>query len=114
MRRNILFIFILACCSLTSCQQRPKNILSPKEMTEIITELQLHDAACQLKHINAAYNPAAYTHFYNQLFEKNGIEPAQLDSSLKWYAVHDIASLRKIYKKAEQNIREMQENDTEE
>ncbi len=110
MRRNILFIFTLACCALTSCQKRPENILPPKVMTEIITDLQLHDAACQLKHVTPTYNPEVYTHYYNQITEKYGIEPAQLDSSLKWYTINDIVGLRKIYKNVERNIKEMQKD----
>ena len=95
-------------CSLISCDKRPQDVLSPKQMTEIITDLQLNDAACQLKNINASYSPAAYAHYYNQIFEKYDIAPAAFDSSLKWYTMHDVVRLRKIYSDVEKNIKEMQ------
>ncbi len=107
--RKIVFAVLLCGVIFSSCHQRPDRILSEDTMTDIITDLQLNDAACQAKGISAVYDSRTYLHYYNQLFDKYNVEPEVFDSSLQWYTVNDIEGLRKIYKRVDKNIEKMRE-----
>jgi len=70
---------------LSSCDGRPKGVLSLNDMTDVLTEMHKTDASLNERGL-------AYGHYtdkapyYKFIFKKYGISKAQFDSSLVWYS----------------------------
>ena len=75
---------VIVCVLLAIVGCRPRNILSNREMRDVLYDLHRADGAIQV----AGYN---YSHdqevagYYNAILEKHGITQAQFDSSLVWF-----------------------------
>lgn len=85
--QNKQFIYGCVICSLlllSSCDGRPKGVLSKSEMTDVVTEMHKLDGALSEKGL--LYNHDAEKQlYYNSVFKKYGITQAEFDSSLVWY-----------------------------
>ena len=70
---------------LSSCDGRPKGVLSLNDMTDVLTEMHKTDASLNERGL-------AYGHYtdkapyYKFIFKKYGISKAEFDSSLVWYS----------------------------
>jgi hypothetical protein len=92
-----------AACILFACQEKkPANLLSPEQMTEIITDLQLADVAYKMDMLPAAYKnkPEKY---YMEILATHKTDTANYSQSLHYYAENP-KLLQKIYTGVEQNI----------
>ena len=75
---------VIVCVLLAIVGCRPRNVLSNREMRDVLYDLHRADGAIQV----AGYN---YSHdqevagYYNAILEKHGITQAQFDSSLVWF-----------------------------
>ena len=75
---------VIVCVLLAIVGCRPRNILSNREMRDVLYDLHRADGAIQV----AGYN---YSHdqevagYYNAILEKHGITQAHFDSSLVWF-----------------------------
>ena len=80
MRKSLIILCVLL--AVVGC--RPRDILSNREMREVLYDLHRADGAIQV----AGYN---YSHdkevagYYKNVLDDHGITQAQFDSSLVWY-----------------------------
>lgn len=87
MTRYLKIFMLLLTVSLVIVGCRPRGILSPSKMQEVLYDLHCADGAIQV----AGYN---YMHdqevawYYKNILDKHGITQAQFDSSLVWYTDH--------------------------
>ncbi len=82
---------------LSSCTWRPNNILSQKEMTEVLYDLHKTDGVVMVK--GYTYNhDEEQKKLYEATLLKHGITQAQFDSSLVWYTDNP-KRFNKIYPK---------------
>ena len=79
------FILLVTCTLLFSaCDNRPKRVLSQRQMTSVLTEMHKTDACMAERGLTYGRysNKAPY---YKFILKKYGITQAQFDSSLVWY-----------------------------
>lgn len=67
-----------------SCTIRPKEVLSRREMTEVLYDLHRMEGCLQAAGYNYG-NDAEVALYYQAVLDKHGITQAQFDSSLVWY-----------------------------
>ena len=69
----------------SSCQNRPKEVLNRKEMEQLLFDVYLAEAAMENDYqlFNSPEKKEAYI---NRLFALHGVTPAEWDSSLSWYS----------------------------
>lgn len=78
--------FLLAWLLLvSSCQNRPKEVLNRKEMELLLYDVYLAEATMENEYqlFNSPEKKEAYI---NRLFALHGVTPAEWDSSLSWYS----------------------------
>jgi hypothetical protein len=98
--RNLFFAGFLL---LFSCNSKPNvQVLSQQEMVDIITDIQLADAAYKLDMLPATYKnqPQKY---YLEILASHQTDSAMYNRSLHFYAENPLL-LKKIYKTVEKNI----------
>ena len=83
---NCLFFIFYGCNS--SEENLPEGILSQAEMVEIITNIQLIDAAQKEVGISGILMGKMQDTSYTLIFNKFNTDYVQFDSSLKVYAAH--------------------------
>lgn len=89
---------------LVSC--RPKEVLSPSEMEDVLFDIHYAEAVLQLAGYNYGHD-AATAKYYYEVLNAHGITQARFDSSLVWYTDHPTV-YNKIYPKVLERIdREM-------
>ncbi len=72
--------------SVVSCTNRPKEVLSPSKMEDVIFDLYLVDGAFEQKNIVDAGVDTSLVKMYQGILDKHEISQANFDSSLVWYA----------------------------
>jgi len=77
------FFLLFLLFVLPACDDRPKNVLSKKEMVEVLTEYHLLHGTLQVS--NKYYTPESNLYF-QYLLQKHGVTQAEFDSSMVWYA----------------------------
>lgn len=93
------FVFLVSCLTKT-----PSNVLSTDKMTEIITELQLADAAYKLEMLPSTYkgHPEKY---YLEILATHQTDSTIYNRSMHYYAENPNL-LKKIYIAVEKNIKQ--------
>ncbi len=89
-----ILVVLLTLCTLAACSGngRPKGVLSPKMMEDVMHDYHLAQAMDKMaEHIDSASVGTVAT-----VLKKYGITQADVDSSLSYYA-HHIDDLKKIY-----------------
>lgn len=112
MNRYIKFIFtyglICLIIVLTACSDRPKGVLSPAKMTEVLTEMHKLDGCFDAKGINYTRYDLK-SDYYNALLEKYGITQVQFDSSVVWYTENP-KEYEDIYIDVIKNLKKLQDD----
>ncbi len=69
----------------SSCQNRPKEVLNRKQMERLLYDVYLAEATMEndYQQFNTPEKKEAYI---NRLFAAHGVTPARWDSSLSWYS----------------------------
>jgi len=96
-------LFIIAGILLFSCTPKQKtDVLPIDKMTDIITDVQLADAAYKLELLPEVYksNPEKY---YLEILSSHGTDTTMYNKSMQFYAENPLL-LKKIYQKVEKNI----------
>jgi len=107
-----LFLSVFLMLILSSCSQRaqkPKPFLSEKKMVELLTDIQLTEAALQrlqfseysLDRIKMHTNAA-----YSELFEKYGINKESFEANL-YYRTYHSRDLERIFNKVNDNLQRL-------
>jgi hypothetical protein len=106
--RNKIFSFflLLTLFLLPACDNRPKNVLSKKEMVEVLTEYHLLHGTLQVS--NKYYTPESNLYFQN-LLQKHGITQAEFDSSMVWYAKNP-KKFERIYAEVQLRLNNLRED----
>jgi hypothetical protein len=80
-----LLIFLAGLLMISSCQNRPKEVLSRKEMEQLLYDVYLAEATMENEYqlFNTPEKKEAYI---NRLFASHGVTQAEWDSSLAWYS----------------------------
>ena len=70
---------------ITSCQNRPKEVLSRKKMEQIMYEVYVAEAIMENEYrsFDTSEKKEAYI---NKVFKMNGVTQSQWDASLSWYS----------------------------
>jgi len=102
LRRYIFtgIILLVACTP----QKIPADILPPSKMTEIITDLQLADAAYKLQMLPAAYKDQPQKYFM-EILATHQTDSVTYNKSMLYYAENP-KLLQMIYKGVEKNVTE--------
>ncbi len=96
-------IAILAVFFILSCQQQKKaDILSIEKMADIITDIQLLDAAYKLDLLPDDYKSQPQK-YYLEILEYHQTDSMIYNKSMQFYAENPML-LKKIYQKVENNI----------
>lgn len=109
--KKIIHIFVFAnivliCCMMASCSNRPKGVLSPGKMEDILVDYHLLKTMVNNLPPQERYKAILYENaFYNQ----HHITKAQLDSSLVWYTSHT-NDFAKVYDKVTKRLKKEQDN----
>jgi len=106
--RNKIFSFflLLTLFLLPACDNRPKNVLSKKEMVEVLTEYHLLHGTLQVS--NKYYTPESNLYFQS-LLQKHGITQAEFDSSMVWYAKNP-KKFERIYAEVQLRLNNLRED----
>jgi len=100
------FFLLLSLFLLPACDNRPKNVLSKKEMVNMLTEYHLLHGTLQTT--NQYYTPEG-TLYFESLLKKHGITKAEFDSSMVWYAKNP-KKFERIYAEVLQNLTHLRED----
>ena len=84
----LIFSLIVAVVALTAgCRLRPREVLSQKQMTEVLCDLHRTDGILQIAGMNYGYDDEVAC-YYAGVLAKHGVTQAQFDSSLVWYTAN--------------------------
>lgn len=72
----------MLCVAMMGC--RPHNVLSNREMRDLLYDLHRVDGAMQVAGYNYGHNEELAS-YYQSVLNKHGVTQAQFDSSLVWY-----------------------------
>ena len=92
----IMSVFLLACSS-PSINEMPNKVLSPTEMTSIITDVHLLKGKISVWRKTQAVSQLQEDSLFQLLYEKHNISESILDSSLTYYSLQESDLLEKIY-----------------
>lgn len=84
MRRFIIYTLILSFLFLVACSRRPSYVLSEKEMTDVLYDIQLAQAIFRIN--NEFSSDDKKDSVIEGILKKHGVSQAELDSSLLWYS----------------------------
>ncbi len=80
-----LFFFLSALLLVSSCQNRPKEVLSRKKMEQLLYDVYLAEATMENEY-HQFNTPEKKEAYINRVFAMHGVTPVQWDSSLSWYS----------------------------
>jgi len=84
-RASYLFFFIVMVVLISSCQNRPKEVLNRKQMERVLYDVYVAEATMEndYQHFNTPEKKEAYI---NEVFKAHHITQVQWDASLSWYS----------------------------
>jgi hypothetical protein len=82
---SYFFFFIVMGVLISSCQNRPKEVLNRKQMERVLYDVYVAEATIEndYQHFNTPEKKEAYI---NEVFKEHRITQAQWDTSLSWYS----------------------------
>lgn len=92
-----LLLMAITICLLGMASCRPRGVLSPHEMRDVMYDLHRADGAIQVAGYNYSHDEELAA-CYKSVLDKHGITQAQFDSSLVWYTDNP-QRFNKIYPK---------------
>ncbi len=98
------FFAILLLCGSMACSGRSWEKLSPDEVREILPKLSLLKAYLSDRNVPDSIRYVSYYAF----FQKYEITQADWDSTMHWYAKHDINLYHNFYSQLDDSIRRLQ------
>lgn len=101
LRNSVLLLAVL----LVGC--RPRGVMSPGKMRDVLYDLHHADAVLQLSGYNYGHDDAV-AQYYSEVLRKQGVTQAELDSSLVWYTAHP-NRFQRIYPRLIARIQKEQE-----
>ena len=105
-QRSYLFILLMAAICLTAC--RPKGILSPSEMEDVLVDLHLTEGVIHVAGYERGHDSVvALT--YDEVLARHHTTRAEFDSSLVWYTNHPLI-FDKIYPHVLDRLKELNEH----
>lgn len=84
MQRNFFVIVLLAVWALSGVSCRPREVLSLRQMEDVLVDLHTADGVIYAADIMYGHEDALKK-YYEMVLEKHGLTQAQFDSSLVWY-----------------------------
>ncbi|MDD2513828.1 MAG: DUF4296 domain-containing protein [Proteiniphilum sp.] len=82
---SYLFIFLAGVLLVSSCQNRPKEVLKRKEMERLLYDVYLAEATMENEY-HRFNSPEKKEAYINRVFALHGVSQAQWDTSLSWYS----------------------------
>lgn len=101
LRNSVLLLAVV----LVGC--RPRGVMSPGKMRDVLYDLHRADAILQLANYNYGHDEAV-AQYYSEVLRKQGVTQAELDSSLVWYTAHP-SRFQRIYPRLIARIQKEQE-----
>lgn len=101
---SIFFGIFLLLLTLSSCTVRPRSVLSPKEMTNVLYDLHSAEGVLQAAGYNMGKDEELNA-YYETILMNHNITQAQFDSSLVWYTDNP-KQFRIVYNKVVQRLKE--------
>lgn len=81
----LVMILSVLCIVFSSCARRPKGVLSPKQMENLLVDMHTLEGALQASGLAYGTDEAKTNDYYQALFAKYRMDKAQFDSCLAWY-----------------------------
>lgn len=103
--KTAVFFLLLVCVAISSCNDKPQNVLSQKKLVNVITDLHLMDVAFNEKKISILEYQKREA-YKQSVFEKHKITSSDFDSSLVWYSNHP-EKLELVYNEVVERLQEM-------
>lgn len=85
MRRSLKYGVLVLLLGVTAC--RPKSVLAPNRMVDILCDLHRTEAVLQVAGYNYGHDEAV-NKAYRIVMDRHGVTQAQFDSSWVWYMRH--------------------------
>lgn len=82
---SYLFFIIVAVLSISSCQNRPKEVLNRKQMERVLYDVYVAEAVIESDYQYFS-TPEKKEAYINEVFKAHQITQAQWDTSLSWYS----------------------------
>lgn len=85
MTKGALFLYIsVSLMLLSSCDKRPKGVLSDDEMVRLIADIEVAEVYMQ-QHNSGYYNDSVRDSAVQWALERHGLTKADFDSTMTWY-----------------------------
>jgi len=82
---SYLFLYVLLIMMISSCQNRPKEVLNRKSMEQLMYDVYVAEAILENDYSN--FNtPEKKEAYINQVFKAHDVTQMQWDTSLSWYS----------------------------
>lgn len=100
MNKVLLLTIATISVLLFSCSKEKKNApkLNEETFTKMLIDIHIADGTLTSQNIYRAGKNYRPSYYYNSIYEKYGVEPAEFDSCVAYYA-HDTKNFTKIYDK---------------
>ncbi|MDD2512206.1 MAG: DUF4296 domain-containing protein [Proteiniphilum sp.] len=82
---SYLFFFLIGALLLSSCQNRPKEVLHKKKMEQLLYDIYVAEATMENDY-DRFNTPEKKEAYISRLFQLHGVTYAQWDTSLSWYS----------------------------
>lgn len=92
----ILFFTVISCSNQNNQETRPENLISEKQMVNILKDIQIAEAHTKLSKLHRDSIQKLNLALYNSILIKNNLDSNQFISSYKFY-VNKPKALNKIY-----------------
>ncbi len=100
MTKGALFLYIsVSLMLLSSCDKRPKGVLSDDEMVRLIADIEVAEVYMQ-QHNSGYYNDSVRDSAVQWALERHGLTKADFDSTMTWYG-RNIDEYRDLYGKVD-------------
>lgn len=102
--KHLSYILILLCLTIVSCKERPKGIIPPDQLEEILFDYHLTQGVIDIQ------PPESYEHnqrYLDAVFTNHGVTEAQFDSSMIWYT-REAMQLKEIYANLNRRFTDME------
>ena len=83
--------------------EKPKNLVSPEKMEQVLSELHIIDALINQKSLAADSAKKLSTDYYDFIYRKYGVTATDFDNSFQYY-LHNPADMDSIYVKVLENL----------
>lgn len=107
---RVAFASVLALVLATGCVIRPNEVLSNKQMVDLLVDLHAAEGIIQAAAMTYGHDEEV-NNYYAMVLEKHGVTQAEFDSSLVWYTANP-AYFQSVYPKVMKRLQARLDTET--